>query len=212
MIRFFKVSAALALVAALGACSSSGSATRAAIPDDTMLGGYVQTGYALDSFTVSVPKSLKVNERNRYYPRGDIVWRGDRLGDRHKQVGAIFETSLANAAPQIAGTRAVRMDVQVLRFHGLSEKARYTIGGVHDIDFQYRLVDSVTGQQLTPVRVVGADLEALSGMAATEAEARGDTQKARIIAHLTQVFINEMTQPGGHQNADLGWLQRINDV
>ncbi len=32
---------------------------------------------------VLVPQSLKVSERNSYYPGGDIVWRGDAIGNRH---------------------------------------------------------------------------------------------------------------------------------
>ncbi|OSQ50733.1 DUF6778 family protein [Marivita geojedonensis] len=199
------------LAFSLTACGSAPTASRFATPDDTMV-GQAPPDVWVESFTVSVPRSLKVNERNLYYPRGDIVWRGEPRGDRHAQVKAIFEAGLRRATPRVSGATAVRMDVQVLRFHALSEKARYTVGGVHDIDFRYRLVDIATGQQIGPTKEVNADLDALAGQAAMAAEGRGDTQKARITAHLERVFVEELTRPGGHVTAKLGLLQQINDL
>jgi len=211
MISILKLCMGLACALALSACGASIPASRAAMPDDTML-GMIQPDYRVESFTVSVPKSLTVNERNSYYPRGDIVWRGDTYGDRHAQVEAIFDQALRNAASSVDGARPVRVDVQVMRFHALSEKARYSVGGIHDITFRLRLADPVTGAIIAPSKVVDADLDALSGQGANVAEARGDTQKNRIIAHLTLVFQEELSVPGGHQNAKLGLLQQINDL
>jgi len=207
----FKILAGLMLTITLGACAAPNPVSRSAMPDDTML-AEAPPDVRIDSFTVSVPRSLEVNERNLYYPKGDIVWRGEPIGDRHEQVRAIFETGLRSAAPRIDGNRPVRMDVQVMRFHALSEKARYSVGGVHDIDFKYRLIDMQTGQQIGPTKDVSADLNGLSGQTAILAEARGQTQKARIIAHLSRVFADELTLPGGHVNANLGLLQKINDL
>ena len=200
------------LLATLTACGSVPSATRSAMPDDTMLAAALPPDVRIESFTVTVPRSLTVNERNLYYPVGDIVWRGEPHGDRHAQVKAMFEAGLRDAAPRIEGTRPVRIDVQVLRFHSLSEKARYSVGGVHDIDFRYRLVDAATGVQIGATKELGADLKGLGGQSAMAAEARGETQKARIIAHLSRVFQEELTLPGGHVNASLGILQAINDL
>ena len=211
MTSFMKAGLALCVALALSACGAPQSASRAAMPEDAVM-GFAQASYRIDSFTVSVPRSLEVNERNTYYPFGDIVWRGDPLGDRHAQVRAIFEQALRTAAPGLQGDRPVRVDIQVLRFHALSEKARYTVGGVHDISFRIRLVDAVTGAQVGSTRDVDADLDALSGQAATAADARGQTQKARITAHLARAITNEMTLPGGHRNANLGLLQAINDL
>ena len=75
-----------------------------------------------------------------------------------------------------------------------------------------RLVDAQTGAQIAPTKVINADLRALEGQSAIAADARGETQKMRITTHLTGVFISELTVPGGHQNAQLGLLQRINDL
>ena len=203
---------AVILLVTLTACGSVPSATRSAMPDDTMLGATLPPDVRIDSFTVTVPRSLKVNERNLYYPIGDIVWRGEPRGDRYQQIKAIFEAGLRDAAPRVDGARPVRLDVQVTRFHALSEKARYTVGGVHDIDFRYRLVDVATGLPLGPSKEVNADLKALGGQTAMEAEGRGQTQKARVISHLSRVFMEELTVPGGHVTASLGLLQVINDL
>ncbi len=212
MHRMFKSLMAAILLASLTACGSVPSATRSAMSDDTMLGGALPPDVRVESFSVTVPRSLKANERNLYYPIGDIVWRGEPRGDRHAQVKAIFEASLRDAAPRIDGARPVRLDVQVTRFHSLSEKARYTVGGVHDIDFRYRLVDVATGQPIGPSKLVNADLDGLGGEAALAAEGRGQTQKARIISHLSRVFYEELVVPGGHVTANLGFLQAINDL
>ena len=211
MKTLMKLAAGLCIALSLGACAAPQSASRAAMPDDTMLGILVPD-YRIDSFTVSVPRSLEVNERNTYYPRGDIVWRGDPLGDRHAQVKAMFDAAFLQAAPMVQGSKPVRVDVQVTRFHALSEKARYTVGGVHDISFLIRVIDAKTGQQLGRTKEVHADLEGLAGQAAIAADGRGRTQKVRLIAHLTQVLKNELTLPGGHKNARLGLLQSINDL
>ena len=211
MNKFLKICAGLMVALGLSACSSGQMASRAAMPDDTML-GFTQPDFSIDSFTVSVPKSLTVNDKNLYYPRGDIVWRGDLPGDRHAQVKAMIEAGLRNAAPRLTGSRPVRIDVQVLRFHALSEKARYTVGGVHNITMMYRLIDVSNGLQIGPTKTLQADLDALGGQAAIDADSKGRTQKARIVAHLTQVFTKELSEPGGYQNAKLGLFQQINDL
>jgi hypothetical protein len=218
MHRLFRILIVPILLVSLTACASVPTATRWAMPDDTMLGSDIPQGTAtvpnvrIDSFTVNVPKSLKVNERNLYYPIGDIVWRGEPRGDRYAQIKAMFDAGLRTAATRIDGARPVRLDVQVTRFHALSEKARYTVGGIHDIDFRYRLVDVETGLPIGPTKEINADLKALGGQAAMAAEGRGETQKARIIAHLARVFYEELMVPGGHVTANLGLLQAINDL
>jgi hypothetical protein len=211
MNKFLKICAGLMVALGLSACGSGQMASRAAMPDDTML-GVIQPDFSIDSFTVSVPKSLTVNDKNLYYPRGDIVWRGDVPGDRHAQVKAIIEAGLQNAKHRLTGSRPVRIDVQVLRFHAVSEKARYTVGGVHNIIVMYRLIDVANGIQIGPTKTLEADLDALGGQAAIVAESQGRTQKARIVAHLTKVFTTELSAPGGHQNAKLGLFQQINDL
>lgn len=167
---------------------------------------------SVNSITVRVPRSLKVSERNSYMPRGDIVWRGDPIGDRHAQVQQIFETALTRGAAQVNGPVKVDIDVQVTRFHALTEKARYTTGGVHAITFDLAVKDPATGQLLMPVRTVRADLEGFGGQQAILADARGETQKVRITQHLSEVIRQELSNPEGYRNASLGFIQMLNSL
>lgn len=81
-----------------------------------------QPSYRVEKINVIVPKSLLVSEANRYYPSGDIVWREDPPGDRHAQVAAIFEDAMARGAAKVQGDVPIIIDIQVLRFHALTEK------------------------------------------------------------------------------------------
>lgn len=167
---------------------------------------------SVTSIIVRVPRDLKVSEANRYLPAGDIVWRGDPIGDRYAQVQQIFETAFARGTAPLDGPVEVVLDVQVRRFHALTEKARYTTGGVHSITFDMALKSARTGELLVPVRTVRADLDAFGGQMAIEADARGETQKVRITAHLAEVIRQELTNPAGYRNARLGFYQMLNNL
>lgn len=176
------------------------------------VGGLVagQAPVTINSVTVLVPRSLKVSERNSYLPRGDIVWREDPIGDRHAQVQKIVQDAMVRGVSPLSGPVKADLEIVVKRFHALTEKARYTTGGVHAITFDMVLKDPVTGAQLTPPREVRADLEAFGGQQAINAEARGQTQKVRITDHLTWVIQQELTNPEGYENASLGIIQVMN--
>jgi uncharacterized lipoprotein YmbA len=160
---------------------------------------------------VEVPRSLRVSERNTYYPGTDIVWRGDEPGDRHAQVKAIFEASIARSQQVIAGQRPAVLHVEVHRFHSLTERARYTVGGVHSIEFSWYLADAETGLALTLPERVRANLRAFGGAAAIAAQAHGDTQKVRVTRHLTRVFIDEIMTTDGWTQASYGLFDLVNE-
>ncbi|MGR3615846.1 MAG: DUF6778 family protein [Paracoccaceae bacterium] len=176
----------------------------------------VQAGLAspvsVNTVTVRVPRSLKVSEANRYLPGGDIVWREDPIGDRHQQVQTIVQNAIVTGVTPLGGPVKVNVDIMVTRFHALTEKARYTTGGVHSIKFDLAITDPATGQLVVPVRTVKADLDAFGGQQALQAEARGLTQKARISNHLSEVIRQELTNPEGYQNANLGFFQLLNNL
>lgn len=159
---------------------------------------------------VVVPRTLTVSEKNSYYPKGDIVWRGDLLGDRYEQVRAILQNSARTAASGLTGTRPVDLHIRVTRFHGLSDKARYTTGGVHNVNFVLTVVDPDTGTILRGPREVVTNLDALSGSAATAADARGETQKYRITTFLSHVLKTELTVPGGYVDTNSGFFVALN--
>lgn len=170
------------------------------------------TDVRVESLTVRVPRALSVSEANSYLPKADIVWRGDAIGDRHAQVAAIFDNAMRRGIEPLAGRIPVALDVKVLRFHALSEKARYTVGGVHNINFELTLRHAETGALLTEPRVVRADLDGFGGQQALQAEARGLTQKVRITNHLAEVIRQELTTMDGYKNPKLGLIQAMNQI
>lgn len=167
--------------------------------------------YDVQKVNVIVPDSLLVSEANSYYPSGDIVWREDPPGNRHEQVAAIFEDAMARGTSNVTGDVPVILDIQVMRFHALTEKTRYTVGGVHSIKFGLSIRSADTGLLLEERRVVQADLLGYGGARAIAAEHQGLTQKVRISAHLAEVIEDELTKPGGFENPRLGFIQVINN-
>ena len=219
---------ALALVAALGlsACASVDSvaykvpepATRAAPVASTLDPSVDRTlpfaSPALNviAINVTVPESLKVSEANRFLPRGDIVWREDPIGNRYEQVKTIVTAGLTQGVAGFEGERDVVLDVVVTKFHALTEKARYTVGGVHAIQFNLVVRDAATGETLIGPRQIKADFDALGGQAAIAAEARGVTQKVRITNQLAYVIQQELGQPGGYVERDTGLIGAMNQI
>ena len=154
--------------------------------------------YRIGRVTFVSPEGLAVSEANLYYPVADIVWRGDPLGDRPAQVGAIFREAVKRARPHVQGSRTVDVEITLRRFHSVTEKTRYTVGGVHSIDFDLILRDPATGRAMGGVgRTIKADLDAYGGKRAMAADAQGLTMKERIIRHLQTVFTAELTHPDG---------------
>ncbi len=147
------------------------------------------------AINVNVPRSLKVSEANSYYPRGDIVWRGDPIGDRYQQIQSIYETAFAQGTADMKGEADVTLDVEILRFHSVSEKTRYSVGGVHNMTFRLTVRSSTTGLALAPARDIEANLPAFGGNQAIEAERRGQTQKVRVTGYLAQVIRQELQKP-----------------
>jgi hypothetical protein len=210
--RIVKLGTALMLGLGLAACASPETASRNA-PLDVLLSAPAALPIHVQEIRVSVPKSLKVSEANRYLPSGDIVWREEAPGDRHAQVKAILETAFdrgASSLPQ--GTVPVVLDVELERFHALSEKARYTVGGRHGIRFSYVLRDAATGAVLTAPKSVDASFRALGGQEAINAERKGITQKVRITEHLAQVIREELSTGGGDPAQAVAMLRTLNRI
>jgi len=209
---YFRLIGALLLGFGLSACASSDTATRNAPLESPVLQA-VPLSLDIKAVHVSVPKSLRVSEANRYYPGGDIVWREDPLGDRHAQVKAIFEAGLNKGVAEMDhGTVPAVLDVIVTRFHALSEKARYTIGGVHAVQFKFILRNPETGEAYGEPRFVKADFKAYGGQHAINAERKGLTQKARITHQISEVIREELQGPGGHHAEATGLIGALNQL
>ena len=210
--RLAKLTAALMLGPGLSACASVDTATRNA-PIEAPALRPAAVPLDVREVRVRVPRSLHVSEANRYLPGGDIVWREDRPGDRHAQVAAILQAALEQGVAALPeGAVPVVLDVELSKFHALSEKARYTIGGVHAIQFTYTLRDPETGAALTEPKFVKADFRALGGQAAISAERRGITQKVRITGHLARVIRTELGAGDGYHAQATGIIGMLNQL
>lgn len=175
----------------LGACADSAVTSRD-------LGGIVPPQprtYDVNRLTVRVPGELEVSEANLFYPGADIVWRGEPPGDRHAQVRRIFEDGMRPGAATLDGARDVDVDIEVRRFHSLTERARYSVGGVHSIRFILTVRDAGTGTVIEGPRWVAADLDAFGGERALRADREGETQRVRIVAHLDRVIRQQLGDP-----------------
>ncbi len=138
---------------------------------------------------VVVPRSLSVSEEKRFAPKADIVWREEPLGDRYEQVERILREGVTRGVRGLRGWRDVRVKVRLREFHALSERARkhLNFSGVHNITFEIRVYDQGTGIEMSKGDVVRADLPAFVGRKARAAEARGQTQRVRIVDHIAKV-------------------------
>jgi hypothetical protein len=133
---------------------------------------------------VNVPRTLSVSEAHGIKPRADIVWREDAPGDRYVQVEGIMRNALAPALRSMQGDVPVQLVVELTRFHALSERSRYTIGGQHEIEFVYVVRHAETGALLAGPEAVDLTFRALGGQRAVEAEQQGITQRVRITERL----------------------------
>jgi hypothetical protein len=140
--------------------------------------------WGLGALIVSVPRSLSVSEAHGIKPRADIVWREDPPGDRYVQVEGILRDALTPTLSTMQGEVPVQVVIEVTRFHALSERARYTIGGQQEIEFVYSVRHAETGAILSPRQPVDLTFRGFGGQQAVEAERQGLTQRVRISERL----------------------------
>ncbi|MEL6912983.1 MAG: DUF6778 family protein [Pseudomonadota bacterium] len=194
MTRILRACAFACIAASLAACAAVDTATRSA-PLEVPGFQEIQPSFDVTELRVAVPRDLRVSEANSYYPIADIVWRGDPMGDRYAQVSELMGTAFERGTRELEGVQPVHVDIEVARFHALTEKARYTVGGVHSIRFDLTVRDAETGAIIVPTRRINADLAALGGRAAIESDRGGNGQKIRISGHLAEVIKAELSRP-----------------
>ncbi|EBA03571.1 lipoprotein, putative [Rhodobacterales bacterium HTCC2150] len=182
MIGFRLITAAV-VFGALSACSSSDLVTRNSAADPIAL-QLPTTSWSVADVNVTVPRNLLTTEADMYYPRADLVWHGDPVGDRYVQVEELMDRGLTAGVANLNGTRPVNFEVTVRRFHGVTPKAANTVGGVHDMVFDLAVVDAGTGVILAPAQTYQVDVKAYGGNRALKAARAGFTQKYRIMAGL----------------------------
>ena len=147
-------------------------------------------------FAMQVPEGLRVSESNGFYPMfTDIVWRGDPPGDRRAQIAALFEEAASRVVGADEGSLDAVAVVTLDRFHGVTERTRYTVGGVYSIRFTLTFVDPATGLPLAEGRTIQADLSAPGGAAAVELDRQGQTEKVRVTDHLAWTLAQAFARP-----------------
>lgn len=149
--------------------------------------------YDVEDIRISVPAKLKVSEANMFYPVADIVWRGEPAGNRHAQVMSIFKEAMDRGTYTMTTGRKVMVDVEVVRFHSVTEKTRYTVGGTHSMRFTLTVRDAVTGQVVDGPRLVAADAKAAGGAQAVAEEQMGRTQRVVVVERLASAIRAELS-------------------
>lgn len=150
----------------------------------------VSTGWRISKVEVTVPDSLTISEERTFEPQADIVWREDPPGDRRAQIKAILAKAATTATGDLAGQRAVVMDMTVTEFHAMTFEAEALNldVGVHNIVFVLRIRDAKTGEVLAGPDQIDASFPAKTGRVMAEARANGDSQKKQITTHVAQTI------------------------
>jgi hypothetical protein len=173
---------------------SSNLSDAATLPVAAFNGAIVlESQYDVQVVNVSVPASLTVSEANTFHPNSDIVWHGDDRGDRRAQVQAIFQNASAQATRSMQIGPKVVVEIEVVKFHAVTDKTRYTVGGVHNLEFMMSVRDAATGEILQAPRKVIADVKAAGGARAEAEDAAGRTQKVVVTERLEQVLRRELS-------------------
>ncbi|GGA08342.1 DUF6778 family protein [Neptunicoccus cionae] len=220
MLKLCKIVGLFALAAATTACTSNPSSRNGMIeaprPVSAVAASQTQLGffpeplattvaaapaempklaspYKVVDVQVEVPDYLVVSEADVFLPKADIVWREDPLGNRYEQVEAIVEDALRKGTSPLLGEKEVILVARVGMFHALTEKTRNSVGGKHNVQFEYVLLDAKTRQPVTAVQKVDASLKAFGGSRAYRAMRQGQTQKVRITNHVAGIVQTALT-------------------
>lgn len=190
---------ALIVAATLGlsACATPFDVTRNApfTPAAPVIEAATQD-WSVVELRIDVPRTLTVSEANSIKPASDIVWREDPLGDRYVQVEELMRAALDPVLqPREGASAPVIVALEVTRFHALTERARYTTGGEHEVEFLVTVANAETGEVLSGPRPVDLTFRASGGQAAIQEEAAGITQRVRITERLQEWARAEFPAP-----------------
>ncbi|MCK0094276.1 hypothetical protein MWU60_01730 [Yoonia sp. F2084L] len=170
----------IASIALLGLAGCGSALTPQSAPRPVMA-----RSYDLRGMNFAALPDLEVSESERFYPAADIVWRGDPPGPRLPQIEQLFQDAAARNRTVLTGDVPIAIDVTLVRFHGVTNRTRYTVGGVYNIVFDLTIRDATTGAVIEPTRRVVGNLDAPGGERAVRLEDAGQTQKVRVTDFLT---------------------------
>lgn len=163
--------------------------------------------FFIRNVNADAPRMLTSTEENRFKPRADIIWREEPFdGDRHSQVAKIVHEAGHMAVIGLEGDLELTLDIEILRFHALTQITRYTVGGSHSVELLLRLSNTATGELVVPAWAISTELPAYGGQKAVEAEIAGLTQRSRIRQHLASLIRHELD--GGKTPIDMVEFRR----
>lgn len=146
-------------------------------------------GWRVSAVDVTVPRTLRVSEEETFVPDADIVWREDPRGDRYDQVAAILKNAITRGAAGLKGSRAVRLEVTVTRFHAMTFLAETKApAGVHNIEFDIVARDAASGEILAGPEHIESSFPAMTGAAMARARLAGQSQKSQISAQVAKTI------------------------
>ena len=196
--KLFRLCAVVLLAAGLSACASVETPTRGEPVGASVITPSLSARSAewnVVDVRVNVPETLSTTEANMFYPNANIIWRGEPYANRHVQVAALMDNAMTIGLAHLNGQQDVFFQIDVRRFHSVTEKARAFTGGVHDMIFTLTVIDAQTGKALHGPVYMETFLKAHGGKAALQAERNGFSQKVRLTNHLAvlmqQSFPNE---------------------
>jgi len=90
------------------------------------------------------------------------------------------------------GTTPVDIQVTLVRFHGVTDLTRLTVGGVYNIIFDMTVFDARSGAIIEPPRRIEGDLNAPGGARGRALIESGQTQKVRVTDFLTGLLRQQL--------------------
>jgi len=193
----------LAAAAMLSACAGGEIVSRNALENSTLLSAKdgethapvpLNPSYRVVDVRVEVPQTLTSSEQNGIKPRVDILWQEDPAGDRHAQVRELMMAALDEGVSGLNGSRDVVLDVVMTRFHALTKRTRYSLGGEHEGWMYVAVRDAETGELIEPARRIGFD-HRVSAEQAIANDAQGLNQRLEITALVKDMIRHELTRP-----------------
>ncbi|MGJ8624185.1 MAG: DUF6778 family protein [Yoonia sp.] len=152
----------------------------------------MRRSYDIRNLSFAAAPDIRVSEAEGYYPQADVVWRGDPLGPRIPQIESMFQEAFNRNKPKLAGDRPVNVRITLVRFHGVTDLTRLTVGGNYNIIFDMTVIDARTGAVLEPARRIVGNLSAPGGSRGRALIASGQTQRVRVTDFLSGLLLQQL--------------------
>lgn len=174
------------VIALTSACSPNlfGSG---AVPKPVMV-----RSYDIQNLRFGAIPDIVVSEQESFYPQADVVWRGDPSGPRVAQIGEMFQAAFDRNRSTLNGTTPVDIQITLVRFHGVTDRTRLSVGGVYNIIFNMTVIDARSGAIIEPARLITGNLNAPGGARGRALIESGQTQKVRVTDFLTGLLRQQL--------------------